>query len=125
MDEWGYGAMGNAGYDYAPGKNRLMNYNADYAGAIGNEYYMTVKDGEIVTDYWVTYYNFDDVNGNGEPDEEELTDDALTNCEGKVHIEGENDHEKTVFNPACRDRRACTVRYCSGCPERWRPGYRL
>lgn len=84
MDEWGYGAGGNAGYDYAPGKNRLMNYNADYAGAIGNEYYMTVKDGEIVTDYWVTYYNFDDVNGNGEPDEEELTDDALTNCEGKV-----------------------------------------
>ncbi|MCM1124759.1 MAG: hypothetical protein NC416_19465, partial [Eubacterium sp.] len=34
MDDWAYGAMGNAGYEYAPGDNSIRNYNADYAGAI-------------------------------------------------------------------------------------------
>jgi len=72
MDRWAYGAMGNAGYEYCPGKNSLRNYNSDYAGlvlyttylAIGPEMSMDIT-AEIVTN------NFDDVNGNGSPDENE------------------------------------------------------
>ncbi|MCM1134573.1 MAG: hypothetical protein NC400_03265 [Clostridium sp.] len=73
MNQWGYGAMGNTGYEYCPGKNSLRNYNTDYAGAILYTTYMTISErhrldvtAEIVT------YNFDDVNGNGTPDEEEM-----------------------------------------------------
>lgn len=42
MDDWGYGAFGNAGYEYVPGKNSLRNYDADNAGQILNISYMTV-----------------------------------------------------------------------------------
>lgn len=34
MDDWGYGAMGNMGYEYIPGENMMRNYNTDYAGAV-------------------------------------------------------------------------------------------
>lgn len=73
MDGWGYGAMGNAGYEYVPGDNRLRNYNNDYAGAVLYTTFMTVVpqhridiSAEIIT------LNFDDVNGNGFPDESEM-----------------------------------------------------
>lgn len=72
MDCWGYGAMGNAGYEYAPGKNSLRNYNTDYAGAICYTTYMAVSDRytmDVVAQ--IETYNFDDVNGNGMPDEGE------------------------------------------------------
>jgi len=72
MDDWGYGAMGNAGYDYAPGKNSLRNYNADFAGAIMYTTYMTMGEQhslELVAS--IETLNFDDVNGNGMPDEGE------------------------------------------------------
>ncbi|MGN0156372.1 MAG: hypothetical protein ACI39N_03920 [Lachnospiraceae bacterium] len=72
MDAWGYGAMGNAGYEYSPGKNSLRNFNTDFAGAILYTTYMAAGDrhsldmvAQIVT------YNFDDANKNGMPDEEE------------------------------------------------------
>lgn len=72
MDRWAYGAMGNAGYEYCPGKNSLRNYNSDYAGAIMYTTYMEA-DGQhsmdTVTE--IKTYNFDDVNGNGVPDPEE------------------------------------------------------
>lgn len=42
MNEWGYGAFGNVGYEYVPRKNSLRNYDADGAGAIMNTTYMTV-----------------------------------------------------------------------------------
>lgn len=72
MDEWPYGAMGNVGYEYIPGKNSLLNYNTDYAGAILYTTYMAMNeqnDMELVAQ--ITTYNFDDVNENGMPDENE------------------------------------------------------
>lgn len=72
MDKWGYGAMGNAGYEYAPGKNSLRNQNADYAGAILYTTYMTMGAEHTMEQVvQIVFYNFDDVNGNGIPDEEE------------------------------------------------------
>lgn len=72
MDDWGYGAMGNAGYEYCPGKNSLRNYNADYAGLIQYTTYCSVSD-EYTMDTVVSIktVNFDDANGNGMPDEDE------------------------------------------------------
>lgn len=72
MDHWAYGAMGNAGYEYCSRKNSLRNYNNDYAGAIFYTTYMTMNNQyslDIVTQ--IKTYNFDDVNGNGIPDENE------------------------------------------------------
>lgn len=72
MDHWAYGAMGNAGYEYCPGKNSLRNYNTDYAGAILYTTYMTVGGQHTIdTVAEIVTYNFDDVNENGIPDEEE------------------------------------------------------
>lgn len=72
MDKWAYGAMGNAGYEYCPGKNSLRNYNTDYAGAILYTTYMTVSGRHTLdTKAEIVTYNFDDVNQNGVPDEEE------------------------------------------------------
>lgn len=72
MDEWAYGAMGNTGYEYSPKKNSLRNYNTDYAGAILYTTYMTIGSSySIDTEASLVTYNFDDVNGNGMPDEEE------------------------------------------------------
>lgn len=73
MDKWPYGVMGNAGYEYAPKKNSLRNYNSDYAGAIMYTTYMTVKESrtlEMVAE--IKTVNFDDANGNGIPDENEM-----------------------------------------------------
>lgn len=71
MDWWGYGVMGNAGYEYVPKANRMRNYNTDFAGAILHTSYMWV-DGQHTLDWMtITTYNFDDVNGNGMPDENE------------------------------------------------------
>lgn len=72
MDRWPYGAMGNAGYEYSPGKNSLRNYNNDFAGAILYTTYMTVSS-EYSMDIaaQIETYNFDDVNKNKIPDENE------------------------------------------------------
>ena len=43
MDHWGYGAMGNAGYEYSPRRNSMRNYNSDYAGAIMHTTYLTIS----------------------------------------------------------------------------------
>lgn len=72
MDRWPYGAMGNAGYEYSPGRNSLRNYNTDYAGAILYTTYMTVSDQYAMeTVAQIQTFNFDDVNENGIPDEDE------------------------------------------------------
>ena len=34
VDEWGYGAMGNPGYDYQEKKGVIFNFNTDFAGEI-------------------------------------------------------------------------------------------
>ncbi len=73
MDKWPYGAMGNAGYEYAPKKNNLRNYNSDYAGAIVYTTYMAVnKQHELDTEAQIKTVNFDDANQNGILDEEEM-----------------------------------------------------
>ena len=72
MDQWGYGAMGNAGYEYSPKKNSLRNYNADYAGAILYTTYMKMSAQHTMESVVeIVLYNFDDVNQNGIPDEDE------------------------------------------------------
>ncbi len=73
MDHWPYGAMGNAGYEYCPRQNSLRNYNTDYAGAVCYTAYMTMNSSfSMETVAVVETYNFDDVNGNGIPDEDEM-----------------------------------------------------
>lgn len=74
MDQWSYGAMGNTGYEYSPGKNSLRNYNTDFAGAILYTTYMKAGQGHSLEPAArITFINFDDVNGNGilDPDEED------------------------------------------------------
>lgn len=90
MNQWGYGAMGNTGYMYAPGKNSLRNYNTDLAGAILHTYYMKINENhEIETPMWIECYNFVDSNGNGTFDEGE-------EGEGKVSVNGEEASEEEV-----------------------------
>lgn len=72
MDHWAYGAMGNAGYEYIPKENRIRNYNSDYAGAILYTAYMAMNDQyALKTVTQIETYNFDDVNENGYPDDDE------------------------------------------------------
>lgn len=72
MNRWAYGAMGNAGYEYCPKMNSMRNYNADYAGAIMYTTYMAIRDQNTMNVVaQIETFNFDDANGNGEPDENE------------------------------------------------------
>ena len=72
MDQWGFGAMGNAGYEYSPKKNSLRNYNNDFAGLLLYTTYMGISEQHTLdTIATIETYNFDDANGNGMPDEEE------------------------------------------------------
>ena len=66
MDDYGYGAMGNAGYDYAPGKNVVRNYNQDYAGLIMYTSYLTpTGDPDQHYSYQEITYNWEDSNNDG------------------------------------------------------------
>ncbi|MCR5402693.1 MAG: hypothetical protein K6E91_02605 [Butyrivibrio sp.] len=68
-----YGAAGNAGYSYAPGKGVFFNQNSDHAGAIMNVYYMLMHEGkELEADYAVTYLMFNDLNKDGSPSDDEI-----------------------------------------------------
>ncbi len=83
--EWAYGAGGNAGYEYVEKKAVITNFNQDYAGAIFYYTYLIMdSDHHMVSSYALKGYNFDDLNGNDFPDEEETTDEALENAKGKV-----------------------------------------
>lgn len=64
MDDWGYGAGGNQGYEYLPKKNALRNYNTDLAGEIMNETYATLKDGHELESYSISSWSFKDENKN-------------------------------------------------------------
>lgn len=83
IEEWGYGAFGNHGYDYAPKKNCIRNYNSDYAGAIMYTSYASIHDnGEVVADYEVKTMNFKDLDGDGYPSTEELEASDESDWEG-------------------------------------------
>lgn len=72
MDEWGYGAGGNHGYDYCPRKSSVRNYDADYAGLLLYTTYWTLGDGyELERVVSIEFLNFIDENGNGKPDGDE------------------------------------------------------
>lgn len=74
MYKWAYGAGGNYGYMYAPGKGLYSNHNNDYAGAVQYDSYMTSHDGkEISTDFYVESLFFKDTDGDRTPSEEELS----------------------------------------------------
>lgn len=73
MNGWPYGAAGNSGYDYAPRQNSIRNYDQDFAGLIMNTTYMKINEEHAIeTVASIETYNFDDANGNGQPDEEEM-----------------------------------------------------
>ena len=73
MGDWAYGAMGNSGYRYIPGRNIIHNCNMDQGGAVILETYLAVNkyntlanlSGELRICY------FDDTNRNGMADEGE------------------------------------------------------
>lgn len=48
MDGWGYGAMGNSGYDYLPQENVIRNYNTDLAGVILYTTYCRMDDNHEI-----------------------------------------------------------------------------
>lgn len=74
MDEWVYGAMGNNGYGYLPGRNVIYNYDMDQGGAIIYESFWAMNrynevarlSGETIT---ICYFN--DANRNRMIDEGE------------------------------------------------------
>lgn len=73
IDDWGYGAGGNHGYEYIPGKQVIRNYNTDYAGLIMNETYSYISfDGEEVVqdDINLMQIFFKDANNDFIPDNE-------------------------------------------------------
>ena len=74
MDHWGYGAMGNHGYEYLPGGNVIRNYNADLAGAIMYVWYGRLGASREVESYYdepLSMWLFRDLNGNYQMDEDE------------------------------------------------------
>ncbi len=75
IDRWGYGVMGNPGYEYLPKKNFLLNYNSDFAGAIRYIFCGKMKNHKILSRYpkEIKQMNFTDKNHNGVPDEGEET----------------------------------------------------
>ncbi len=92
MDHWPYGAMGNAGYSYAPGKGIYYNENADFAGAIRYSTFMSKHEsGELEADYTVKTTIFEDIDGDGVPSEEEL--EASGDFEGIVEYYDETGAE--------------------------------
>ena len=86
-DYLSYGISGNGGYEYAPNKNCIRYWSTDYAGLISYLNFMSVHDDMLINDYTVISNNYDDLNGNGEPDDNETTDKALENAKGSVTYE--------------------------------------
>ena len=88
MERWPYGAGGNVGYEYSPGKNSLRNYNQDYAGAVVYTTYMTIGKSHSMDEVvQIKTLHFDDANGNGEPDEGE-TESAYSYSVSNSYIDG-------------------------------------
>ncbi len=76
MDNWGFGAMGNAGYEYCANMNSMRNSNSDFAGAIRYTTYLSVNESfELETVNQYVTYMFDDKNDNDTPDDDEFIDE--------------------------------------------------
>lgn len=94
MEEWAYGAFGNQGYEYLPGRNVIRNFNSDYAGAIVYENYLYLNSA--YEPQWpsaeeqLCIYYFRDANGNGWPDDgEPYTEDEPFYYYGGVEVSRE------------------------------------
>ena len=73
MDFYPYGVSGNIGYDYIPGQNYLHYSSASNAGIIRYDNYMKVTGNhELETIACIEARFFDDKNGNGLADQDEL-----------------------------------------------------
>ena len=84
--------ISGAGYTYSPRKNSMRSDNADFAGAIVYTTYMTMgKDYTLDEVVQITSYYFDDVNGNGMPDDEEI---ASVGRYGVHYIQGKEVSEE-------------------------------
>ncbi len=82
MNHWGYGAMGNFGYSYCPRKGIYYNQNADMAGAILKESYLSKRGkGQLKVDYWVKTTNFKDIDDIGGPSAGDLFGDEAGGVE--------------------------------------------
>lgn len=93
MNRWPYGAGGNSGYEYAPRQNSIRNFDQDFAGLIMNTTYMKINEEHAIeTVASIKTYNFDDANGNGQPDEEEM--DSVGNY-GASYLDGEEISDET------------------------------
>lgn len=76
MDHWGYGAMGNAGYEYVPKMNSVRNYNTDYAGLVGFTAYCSITaEHTLETTAIIETRLYEDTNGDGIPQDEEYIPD--------------------------------------------------
>ncbi len=76
MDHWGYGAMGNAGYEYVPRMNSMRNYNSDYAGLVGFTTYCSITSEHTLEATTVIETRlYEDTNGDGIPQGEEYIPD--------------------------------------------------
>lgn len=81
MDTWGYGAMGNAGYEYVPYGNVIYIRNADYAGLIDRRYYVKIGQSGEPEDYYdqaLVIQLVDDLNDDPfPPGEDDFLDEPL------------------------------------------------
>lgn len=78
MDAWGFGAGGNAGYEYVPGGNVMRNFNSDFVGAVRYETYYRIGEKHRFEPYYdQELYTtlFEDKNGNQVPDSDEPVDE--------------------------------------------------
>lgn len=89
-----YGTSGCEGYSYAPKKGLIYSRSTGYAGLNFYNSYESIQDnGEFGSDCYAKYYNYDDLDGDGEPSEEEeelAMSDSWTG-EGKVEYIDCND----------------------------------
>ena len=84
IDGWAYGAGANSGYYYAERKNVFINDNSDYN--VHYTSFMSKRDkGEIATDYYIKYIYFKDLDGDGNPSEEELAASDGDDCFVEYH----------------------------------------
>ena len=84
LTEWAYGAGGVAGYEYSSKNGCICLMDSDYAGLVDYNQYAFIHDGRMTFDYTEEIQLYDDLNGNGYPDEDESTDEALNNAKGSV-----------------------------------------
>ena len=115
MDDWAYGAMGNAGYEYIPKKNVIRNYNSDLAGAIVYEAYYQIDENyelQLYYDEVLSIWMFKDLNENYMMDEGEYNDTDLYYYFGEKEISQEEYNSYLIvgdYESICGRESASTI----------------